>query len=161
MVSKTDKETKPAAGKAAEDVKAVVEKTETEVAVAAEAEALKQEEKPAKVEPEAAKAPVKEEAAPVVKNEEKTEEKAAKKSTAKKTGSKKTDKPELKPEVFIEYQGRQTLETAIIDKVKAAFVASGHRMASVKSLQIYVKPEEFKAYYVINSGKYTGAVDMF
>ena len=73
----------------------------------------------------------------------------------------KPEKPELKPEVFIEFQNRQASESSVVDKVKAAFVASGHRVSSIKSLQIYIKPEEYKAYYVINDNKYSGEVDLF
>ncbi len=136
--SSTEKETKTA------EVKKVAEAGKTE----AKAADVKAEEKP-----EAAKKTAKEDA--------KQAEKAAKKSAAKKTTAKKADKPELKPEVYIEYQGQQAGEAAVVDKVKAAFVAGGHRVSSIKSLQIYIKPEEFKAYYVINDGKYTGGVDLF
>lgn len=97
---------------------------------------------------------------PVQKKKDQAESKAAKKAP-RKAAAKKTDKPELKPEVYIEYQGQQAMEAAVIDKVKAAYVASGHRVSSIKSLQVYIKPEEFKAYYVINSGKYTGEVFLF
>lgn len=110
--------------------------------------------------PEAVKA-VKEEKTAVEKKAEKEEAKAAKKPAAKKATPKKADKPELKPEVYIEYQGHQAGEASVIERVKAAFVASGHRASSIKSLQIYMKPEEFKAYYVINDGKYAGDVDLF
>lgn len=106
---------------------------------------------------EAAKADAK----PAEKKAEKEETKAAKKPAAKKTAAKKSEKPELKPQVYIEYQGRQAADASVVDRVKAAFVASGHRVSSIKSLQIYIKPEEFKAYYVINDGKYTGDVDLF
>ncbi|MDE6887698.1 MAG: hypothetical protein K2P45_03515 [Eubacterium sp.] len=97
----------------------------------------------------------------VGKKADKDEAKAAKKPAARKSTTKKADKPELKPEVFIEYQHMQANEAVVVDKVKAAFVASGHRVSSIKSLQIYIKPEENKAYYVINDNKYSGEVDLF
>ena len=117
------------------------------------------EEVKADAKPEAVKA-VKEEKT-VEKKADKDEAKAAKKPAAKKATAKKADKPELKPEVYIEYQGRQAAEASVVEKVKAAFVASGHRASSIKSLQLYIKPEEFKAYYVINDNKYSGEVDLF
>lgn len=95
------------------------------------------------------------------KKAEKEETKAAKKSAAKKTATKKADKPELKPEIYLEYHGHQIEGTSVVEKVKESFVSSGHRVSSIKSLQIYMKPEEFKAYYVINDGKFTGDVDLF
>lgn len=96
------------------------------------------------------------------KEEPKTTEKTAKKQAPKKsTATKKTEKPEQKTEVFIEYNGHKILETDIIAQVKEKFRTSGHRVASIKTLQVYIKPEDAKAYYVINDGKYTGDVDLF
>ena len=39
------------------------------------------------------------------------------------------------------------------DRAVAAFVADGHKASSVKKLVIYLKPEEGKAYYVINDSE--------
>lgn len=39
------------------------------------------------------------------------------------------------------------------------FVSSGHAACAIKSLAIYLKPEERKAYYVVNE-KYRGSVDL-
>lgn len=134
-----------------ETTKPVVEEVETEE--------VQVEDKAAETKPEAVKA-VKEEKKSVEKEVSK-EAKAAKKTGTKKTTAKKADKPELKPAVYVEFQGRQALESDIVEKIKAAFIKSGHRAASIKALQIYIKPEEFKAYYVINEGKYIGNVDLF
>lgn len=95
------------------------------------------------------------------KEDAKTGEKAAKKPAAKKTSAKKTEKPEPKTDIFIEYQGHKILHSEVVEKVKAAFVKSGHRAAFIKSMQIYIKPEEAKAYYVINDNKYNGDVDLY
>ena len=51
-------------------------------------------------------------------------------------------------------------EKTVEEKVKAQFVAEGNKASSIKSLNVYVKPEEFSAYYVIN-GDFTGRVDLF
>lgn len=48
----------------------------------------------------------------------------------------------------------------MIERATQAYVADGHRASSIKSLQVYLKPEESAAYYVINS-KYAGKVDLF
>ena len=90
----------------------------------------------------------------------KVEAKPAKEETkapAKKPAAKKT---ELKPELFLEYQGSAVSQDDLLDKVKADWTAGGHSMSNVKSLKIYIKPEDNKAYYVIND-KYSGDVDMF
>lgn len=100
--------------------------------------------------------------AATVKEEQKPAEKAAKKQAPKKqAAAKKTEKPEQKTDIFIEYKEHKLLESDIVAQVKEEFRKDGHRVASIKTLQIYVKPEDAKAYYVINDGKYTGDVDLF
>lgn len=86
--------------------------------------------------------------------------KTTKTTKSTKTTSKKAVKEEMKPEVFIQYQGKEAIVADAIEKAKAEFVADGHRVSSIKSLQIYLKPEEYAAYYVINQ-KFAGRVDLF
>ena len=105
------------------------------------------------------------ETAPAAETETVAEEKPAKKTRAprgSKTAKKaeKAVKAELKPEVFIQYQGREAVVADAIEKAKAEFVADGHRVSTIKSLQVYLKPEENAAYYVINR-KFAGRVDLF
>ena len=86
-----------------------------------------------------------------------------KKTTKEKTNNAK--KEPMVPEMFIQYDddpaGAQEANIAdIVAKVKAVYVAQGHRESSIKSLQIYMKPQMWKAYYVINH-KIEGDVDLF
>ena len=95
----------------------------------------------------------------------KAEAKEVKKAPAKKaTTTKKAPakKAEVKKEtvITVQYQGNEVAVANVEEKVKAAFTAEGHKTSSIKTLNIYVKPEEFSAYYVINE-KYTGRVDLF
>lgn len=105
--------------------------------------------------------------------EAKAEEKAAevktavekkapvKKAAVKKPAVKKTAaKAELVPEVYIQYQDCEDVVLDVIERAKAAYVAEGHKAAAIKSLQVYLKPEEKAAYYVINQ-KYAGKVVLF
>lgn len=110
----------------------------------------KVEEAKAAVAKEETKEAVKETAKPV---KEKKPSRAAKKAAAK-------EKEELKPEVFVQYQGKEAIIADVVEKAKGEFVATGHRVSSIKSLQVYLKPEEFAAYYVINQ-KFAGRVDLF
>lgn len=71
-----------------------------------------------------------------------------------------TKKEELKPEVVIQYAGSAAQVEEIVEKVKKLYVEDGHYLASLKSLQIYVKPEENAAYYVINK-KQNGKIELF
>lgn len=144
-----------AAKNAAQDVKTAVKESASEVkaAVTEKTAAVKEavEEKAAKTETvKDTAAETKETAKPA---REKKPSRAAKKAA-------KAAKEELKPEVFIQYQGNEAIVADVIEKAKNEFVADGHRASSIKSLQVYLKPEEFAAYYVINQ-KFAGRVDLF
>ena len=141
----------------------------TEVKPAAKAEETKTAANNAQKTAETKPAETAAKAAPAKAEETKTAAKdAAKKDAAKnapkkrgpKPGSKKTAKEVLKPEVIIQYQGREAVMEDAIEKAKGEFVAAGHRVSSIKTLQIYLKPEEAAAYYVINQ-KFAGRVDLF
>lgn len=135
----------------ASEVKAAVTEKATAVKAAVEKTAAKTEE--SKAEPaKAVAAETKETVKPV---KEKKPSRAAKKAAAKAAA-----KEELVPEVFIQYQGNEAIVADVIEKAKNEFVADGHRASSIKSLQVYLKPEEFAAYYVINQ-KFAGRVDLF
>ncbi len=99
-------------------------------------------------------------AAPEVQEAPKTEAaKPAPKKRGRKPGS-TTKKPELKVEMILQYGNQEADMGKIADKVKAQFVAEGHRAGTIKTLNIYVKPEDYAAYYVINE-KFSGKVDLF
>ena len=85
-------------------------------------------------------------------------EAAAKKAEAA-TKAKKEKQP-AKTEIIVQYQQNAANLGELEDKVKKQFVAEGHRAGCIKTLNIYVKPEEYKAYYVIND-KFFGSVDLF
>ena len=84
-----------------------------------------------------------------------------KKETAKETTVKKTaaKKPAKKQEIYIQFGGREVLEQEVLDKVKKAWTDLGNKVGDMADVKIYIKPEEFKAYYVIN-GDVTGNVEM-
>jgi hypothetical protein len=84
---------------------------------------------------------------------------SAVKKTVKKAAAKK--KEEAKTDVIVQLWDKEFNLSALEDKVKAQFVADGHRAGCIKNLNIYAKPEEGKAYYVINDGKFTGEVYLF
>ena len=118
---------------------------------------------PAKTE---VKAPVKAEVKTEIKTETtapKTEEvKAELKAEAKKAPAKKATpaKAEFKTALYVQFAGNEVTEADIIDKVKAAYVAEGHKESAIKEINLYVKPEEYAVYYVIND-KAIGKVNLF
>ena len=67
--------------------------------------------------------------------------------------------PQKVEEMVLQFQEGQWELSAVKEQVVAAYVAEGHRASGIKKLAIYLKPEERKAYYVINE-KATGDVDL-
>ena len=134
-------------------VKDATKKVESKVGDVAEAAAKKAEvvEEKAKEVAKATTKAVVEKAEPVVK-------KAATK--AKAATKVKKEKQPAKTEIIVQYQQNAANLGELEDKVKKQFVAEGHRAGCIKTLNIYVKPEEYKAYYVIND-KVFGSVDLF
>lgn len=78
------------------------------------------------------------------------------KSTAVKAETKKIEK---KDEVFVQFAGEEYVVEEVMEKAKAAYIAEGHRASAIKSVRLYIKPEERKAYYVIND-KAAGSIDL-
>lgn len=111
-------------------------------------------------EPETAKAEdIKTEKKPAVETK-KEEAKTAPKKRGRKPGSKNKQKEQLTPEVYVQYHGEEAEQSAIIEKIKEQYVSEGHRAGNIKSLKLYLKPEDRAAYFVIND-RYAGKVDLF
>ena len=85
------------------------------------------------------------------------EEKAAEKTTAKKASAKKA---ELKTEMYLQFYGKEYSDKEILQKVKEIWTkVLKNKVGDMKDVKIYLKPEESKAYYVIN-GDTTGEVNL-
>lgn len=80
----------------------------------------------------------------------KTEEVTTK--TTKKTATKKgTVKKEMTETVFVQYAGQEYNINEIRAAVKKAWTEeTGKKESDITEIQIYVKPEEAAAYYVVN-----------
>ena len=102
------------------------------------------------------KAPAKK--APAKKAVEKKEV-AEKKAPAKKAPAKKAA-AKAETVITLEFGDYTAIMATVEEKVKAQYVADGHKASSIKTLNIYVKPFENSAYYVVN-GDVTGRVDLF
>ena len=101
--------------------------------------------------------------APVVEvKEEKAEAKKAPAKKAATTTKKAPAKKAVKAETVItlEFGDYTAIMATVEEKVKAQYVAEGNKASSIKTLNIYVKPFENSAYYVVN-GDVTGRVDLF
>ena len=78
---------------------------------------------------------------------------ATKKTSAAKTTAKAAEKAVVEKAadvtITVEFAGRQAVITDIAAKAEAAYKAM-NADAEIKTLDIYVKPEENAAYYVVN-----------
>ena len=80
-----------------------------------------------------------------------TEEAAAKKPAVKKTTTKASTKTnEYKTTVTLQFAGKETCTCCMKKKAVAAWVAAGNDEKNIKSLALYVKPEDNKVYFVVN-----------
>ena len=88
-----------------------------------------------------------------VKAEAKAEAKKAeepKKETAKKAPAKRTAAKDIKTSVVVQFAGKEVTEKDLIAAVKKAYTKKGNKVGDIKTIEIYVKPEESAAYYVVN-----------
>jgi len=140
--------------KAAKPVaKAPAKKAEPAKAAKPVAKAPAKKAEPAKAAKPAAKAPAK-------KAEPAKVAKPAAKAPAKKAAPAKTSATDIKKKVVLEYQNVKVEESVIISKVEKIWTKELKNKADdLKSLEIYLKPEDKKAYYVFNK-KINGSIDL-
>ena len=131
-----------------------VEETKTAVKTAAKAVEAKAEEVKTEVKAEVAKA------------EEKVAAKVEKKKpgrtpgTTKSPPAKAAKKAAAAVAIYVQYGPGESSVQTVVEKIKAEYVEQGHRASSIKSLKVYLKPEDSAAYYVIND-KVAGRVNLF
>ena len=73
-----------------------------------------------------------------------------KKETAKKAPVKRTTVKDIKTSVVVQFAGKEVTEKDLIAAVKKAYTKKGNKVSDIKTIEIYVKPEESAAYYVVN-----------
>lgn len=85
------------------------------------------------------------------------EEAAVKTTAAKKAPAKKAA---LKETVVLQYAGKEIEYTDVMKKVKEYWTKKlKNKVGDMKSVTVYLKPEEDKAYFVINDDA-TGSVEL-
>ncbi len=67
---------------------------------------------------------------------------------------------EIETEVILQYREYEVNMDDVTNRVKAHYLAKGYKEESLENMQIYVKPEDFTAYYVINDSV-VGKVNLF
>lgn len=86
-----------------------------------------------------------------------TTAKEAKKAVAKKAPAKKTA---VKETVYLQYLGKEIDKDALTKQVKEIWTKQmKKKVADLKSITLYLKPEENTAYYVINDDV-TGSIEL-
>ena len=78
----------------------------------------------------------------------KTETKKPAKTTVKKVSAKKT-KAKKERNIFVQYSGMEFDTAAIEEAVKADYITK-NKKKTFSSVNIYIKPEDMKVYYVID-----------
>ena len=73
-----------------------------------------------------------------------------KKETAKKAPAKRTAAKDIKTSVVVQFAGKEVTEKDLIAAVKKVYTKKGNKVGDLKTIEIYVKPEESAAYYVVN-----------
>ncbi|MBP3886883.1 MAG: hypothetical protein J6F30_04415 [Cellulosilyticum sp.] len=67
------------------------------------------------------------------------------------------------PEVYLQVAGFEFSSASFADQAREAWVASGHDENEIKSLKVYIKPEDQAVYYVVNeteTGKFDFKLDL-
>ena len=82
----------------------------------------------------------------------KAEEKKAEepKKETKKAPAKRAAAKDIKTSVVVQFAGKEVTEKELIAAVKKAYTKKGNKVGDIKTIEIYVKPEENAAYYVVN-----------
>ena len=79
-------------------------------------------------------------------------------AVAEEAPAKAEEKPEQ--EMILQFGGREIKEKDLYERIQQIWIEGyGKKAEELKSLKVYVKPEEFTAYYVINDDV-TGSIDL-
>lgn len=78
---------------------------------------------------------------------DKTTKAAVKGAPAKKAPAKRTA---VKTALYVQFAGKEFTEKELVDAAKKAYVALGNQASDIKTMDVYVKPEESAAYYTVN-----------
>lgn len=62
--------------------------------------------------------------------------------------------------VHLQFGGNEWTVSDLVERAKAAYAAAGGDVSAITELQLYVKPEEQKAYYVINGEANGSSIDL-
>jgi len=67
-----------------------------------------------------------------------------------KAPAKKAAAKEAKASVYVQFCGKEFSDKELVESAKNAYVALGNKASDIKTIEVYVKPEEHVAYYAVN-----------
>ena len=70
-----------------------------------------------------------------------------------------TDLAKINQQMILQFNGREFDLGAVEGNVKKAWKDAGKKLSDIATLDIYVKPQEAKVYYVVNK-EIEGSVDL-
>lgn len=78
--------------------------------------------------------------------------KAAPESAKQETASKRKTKakPEIPITINLQAYGKSISGEELVEMAKQAWVDTGHELSAIKRLDIYIKTEDSRVYYVVN-----------
>ncbi len=62
----------------------------------------------------------------------------------------------MKTNVYVEFYGEQINQADVIEEAKKIWKEAGNKPADLKKIEVYIKPEDDRVYYVFN-GDFTGS----
>ncbi|MGN0404339.1 MAG: DUF6465 family protein, partial [Bariatricus sp.] len=66
-------------------------------------------------------------------------------------------KKDIKTDIVLQYGEKEVNTKDMVAAVKKEWTKAKHKVSDIKSMELYIKPEEYAVYYVIN-GDTTGKV---
>ncbi|SCP97193.1 DUF6465 family protein [Anaerobium acetethylicum] len=88
--------------------------------------------------------------AEAIDGEEKKPAAPKKKAAPKKTKKTAEEMRRETEEVYFQFYGQEILANDIFAKAKEAYMAEGNQESMIESFKLYIKPEDNKAYYIVN-----------
>lgn len=125
-----------------------MKKQETKLAMGKTAESVKEKVEEVKAAAEKAVPEMKAVAEKATASTKAVAEKAV--AETKKTVKRAAAKKDIKQKVIVEYQGKQVDTKDMVAAVKKAWTKGKNKVSDIKSMDLYVKPEDNAVYYVIN-----------
>lgn len=69
-------------------------------------------------------------------------------------------KESINYDIIVQYDGLESDLANVYKRVRNAYKAAGNDENTITDIRLYIKPQDFTAYYVVN-GDYTGKVGLF